>query len=423
MAQTPETPREAAIAIIQTLRDNGFTAYLAGGCVRDALLGLEPKDYDVATDAHPASVKKLFPRCQMVGEAFGVALVRTRHHATEVATFRQDEGYSDRRRPDAVTFTTAQRDAQRRDFTINGLFANPLDTDPKTQHDRIIDYVGGLDDLKAQRIRAIGDPDDRFDEDYLRMLRAVRFAARLDFQLEPRTAASIRPLARYLGQISRERIGTEVLAMLAHPRRARAVQLLEELRLDGPTLNEDHLAPTDTNLPLDSLPAYATPALALAAWWITRQRLPMNLTTIAQAISTRSSAHADRWRKALCLSNQVDNDLRGILRLITRAENWDNLRIAARKRLLAEPLWPQTRTLLHAINDQPRTAQIETDSDPLIAQGVAPEPLLRGEDLLTLGIPAGPDLGRMLDQAYDAQLEGVFHDKTSAQQWLKNQTS
>ena len=178
MDQTADTARAAAVRIIGELRRAGHTALLAGGCVRDALLGVEPKDYDVATDARPEAVRALFKRSRYVGEAFGVVLVSVKGVEVEVATFRSEWGYQDGRRPGEVAFTDAEHDAQRRDFTVNGLFADPLDDKLNpvpvgtTGGDRVIDYVGGLEDLKAKRLRAIGDPDERFREDYLRMLKA-----------------------------------------------------------------------------------------------------------------------------------------------------------------------------------------------------------------------------------------------------------
>src|SRR5919199_235347 len=181
----PKCERDDALAVLRRLRDAGHVAYFAGGCVRDLLLGLEPKDYDVATDAPPQRVRELFGNTQAVGQAFGVILVRHRRSQVEVATFRSDGAYLDGRRPSEVRFTTAEEDAQRRDFTINGLFSDPTEG-------RIIDYVGGQEDLKNKLLRAIGDPDRRFEEDHLRLLRAVRFAARFGLDIEPHTSDAIR---------------------------------------------------------------------------------------------------------------------------------------------------------------------------------------------------------------------------------------
>src|SRR5688572_13668746 len=204
--QPPEihSTRQDALAVVQRLRGAGHVAYFAGGCVRDLLLGLEPKDYDVATDAPPDRVRELFKRTQAVGQAFGVILVRVGRSQVEVATFRTDGTYLDGRRPSEVRFTTAEEDARRRDFTINGLFLDPM------ENDRIIDYVGGQEDLAARRLRAIGDPAARFGEDHLRLLRAVRFAARFSLEIAPATAMAIESKASSLKGISPERIAEEL---------------------------------------------------------------------------------------------------------------------------------------------------------------------------------------------------------------------
>ncbi|HEX3359026.1 MAG TPA: CCA tRNA nucleotidyltransferase, partial [Tepidisphaeraceae bacterium] len=196
----PRGERSDALAILQRLRSAGHVAYFAGGCVRDLLLGRTPKDWDVATDAQPGVVRGLFPNSQAVGAAFGVILVRYRRNSVEVATFRADAEYVDGRHPTGVLFTNAQEDARRRDFTINGLFLDPLREG--TTEDQVLDYVGGRDDLSLKLIRAIGDPDARFNEDHLRMLRAIRFAARFGFEIESQTAAAIRDHATQLIRIS-----------------------------------------------------------------------------------------------------------------------------------------------------------------------------------------------------------------------------
>ncbi|MEI8197059.1 MAG: CCA tRNA nucleotidyltransferase, partial [Phycisphaerae bacterium] len=210
---------EFATTIVRRLQQAGHTAYFAGGCVRDQLLGRTPADFDVATSAHPEQVMTLFGRAQQVGVSFGVVLVRQKHQTVEVATFRTDGQYSDGRRPDNVQFTTAEVDAQRRDFTCNGLFFDPI------AH-QLHDFVGGQADIQARILRAIGRPEQRFAEDYLRMLRAPRFAAKLGFEIEPVTLQAIRIGAPNIRLISKERIGEELRMMLAHPARVRAAELL-----------------------------------------------------------------------------------------------------------------------------------------------------------------------------------------------------
>src|SRR3954452_11273316 len=210
----PPSRREDAEAVVRRLRDAGHVAYFAGGCVRDELLGLTPKDYDVATDAPPTRVRQLFNNTQAVGAAFGVILVRRGGSQIEVATFRAEGAYLDGRRPSEVTFTTAEQDAQRRDFTINGLFHDPI------EH-KVIDYVGGQEDLRAKTLRAIGEPNHRFEEDHLRLLRAVRFAARFELTIDSVTADAIRRHAQHLQRITPERNAEELRLMLTSQTRIR----------------------------------------------------------------------------------------------------------------------------------------------------------------------------------------------------------
>src|SRR3954464_13503921 len=210
-----------AVQVIRTLRDHNYQAYLAGGCVRDFILGREPVDWDVATDATPDDVMRILPETYAVGAQFGVVLVpyadEGRKGTIEVATFRSDGAYSDGRHPDEVRFAkTAQEDVQRRDFTINGLLLDPLDGD------KVLDYVGGRADIERQVIRTIGEPHRRFGEDKLRMLRAVRFAARFNYAIVPETMAAIQELASQIHQVSRERIRDEITKMLTEGRARRA---------------------------------------------------------------------------------------------------------------------------------------------------------------------------------------------------------
>lgn len=416
------SPREAAVRIVRVLREAEYTAYLAGGCVRDALLGYEPKDYDVATDARPERVHELFPRSRFVGEAFGVVLVRLGGNDVEVATFRTEWGYYDKRRPDHIEFSDAEHDARRRDFTINGLFADPLETDAETGGDRIIDHVGGRADLTAGLVRAIGEPEQRFAEDYLRMLRAARFATRLDFEIESRTAAAIRPLGAHLGQISRERIGQEVQQTLTAARPARGARLMQSLGLDGAALNEPAV---DSPVPtLERIGEEATYATRLAGWMIDRHVAPAerSFATIAMFARHESGKAMKRWRNALCLSNEQRDELRHVLALVAMAEQWEQMRLSLRKRLLAEPHWPQALVLLRAAADshamRRAVGRIESEARPLLADGVSPEPLLGGDDLIALGLEPGPEFKRLLDGVYDAQLEGEVRTREEALTWV-----
>ena len=411
--------RQLALTIVRRLRDQGFVAYWAGGCVRDHLLGLSPEDYDVATDAHPKSVRKLFRGSRYVGEAFGVALVQRGKISIEIATFRSEWGYQDGRRPTEVCFTDVQQDAQRRDFTINGLFEDPL---ARGTAKRIIDYVGGTSDLKHKIIRAIGEPKERFAEDYLRMLRAVRFAAALDFKLDRRTAAAIRQHSSQVSAISRERIGHEIRRMLTGPRPEKAARLIQRLHLDAPTLEEPH---RDMTLPaLRRIGTNATFATALAAWAIDRHA-PTERASLPILDSTQQSSIVSRWRRALCLSNERRDDLRQLLKHLPRALTWDAQTTAQRKRLLAQPIWPQLWLLAQALARRRGVTgllkRIADDAGALQAQGVSPQPLVTGEDLITAGYKPGPAFGRLLKTAYDVQLEGQLRNKAHALKWVRQQ--
>lgn len=409
------SPRLAAVQIIAKLRQAGHVAYFAGGCVRDALMGRVPKDFDVATDATPDVVQALFPKSAAVGAAFGVIIVYTAapkgqsRFITEVATFRAEGDYSDGRHPDAVRFTNAKEDASRRDFTINGLFAEPdLNQPDNPQADAIIDYINGQADLQAQLIRAIGDPGERFGEDYLRMLRAVRFASRLGFEIEPKTSAAIRAHARYLGQISRERIGQELLAMLQGPDPVLALDLLQQHKLDAPTLNED---PNGHTLDASKqLPEQAEVPTRLAAWLIDRHGRDAEYTRILK-----------RWRSALSLSNDHRDEINRLLKLMPSLDTWPGLSTAARKRLAVEPNWDQSLMLFKAIGGDAATLRNDTEQLRSDSIGLSPAPLLDGEDLIQNSFAPGPRFKTILDQAYDLQLEGELTTRDDALAWLDSQ--
>lgn len=404
--------RQSALDIARILRGAGHIAYLAGGCVRDPLLGLQPKDYDVATDAHPPQVRVLFPKAHRVGEAFGVMLVRNHGHFVEVATFRTEWGYQDGRHPDKIEFSDAEHDAQRRDFTINGLFQNPASG-------RIIDYIGGRKDIVARQIRAIGDPDRRFDEDFLRMLRAVRFAANLRFRIERKTAAAIRRHAGQLAAISRERIGQELQLMLEGPRPPTAIRTLNRLGLDEPALTEPHNPqPVPTVAALQPGSSYPC---TLAAWMLDRHAQK----NVDAFVRDHLKEVLRRWRRALCLSNEHFDELRITLRHLPAALNWGQLSVARRKRLLAKPVWPNLwsllRALRHGLNLTDMMRGLRHDVRQLLKEGVCPPPVVNGNDLIAVGRKPGPEFSRLLDQVYDLQLEGRLVTRQDALDWLESQ--
>lgn len=396
------------MSIVRALRDAGHVAYLAGGCVRDELLGHPPKDYDVATDAPPERIASLFARTREVGKSFGVMQVLQKGVTVEVATFRKEHGYSDRRRPDAITFTSAEEDAHRRDFTINALFIDPLEAENNVRgvrvQGRVIDYVGGLDDMKQGIIRAVGDPEARLAEDNLRALRAVRFSARLGFALDDATARAIRKHAIDLAGVSRERIGDETRRMLTDDRRADAVGMIETLGLDAPVLAEPSRGPA--RLPvLASLKGSTSVATALAAWMI--DRTPANLA---------ATETVSRLRRALCLSNDESDSLRDRLAGVRRLrDEWPRLGVAGQKRIAASGWFADALRILAGM-DPAAAGGVRSRAEHLAQTpgGVAPPPLVTGDDLIAAGIAPGKGFGEWLDAVYDAQLEGRIETREQA---------
>ena len=412
----PNQARAAALAIVRRLREAGHVAYFAGGCVRDELLGLAPIDYDIATDARPEQIQALFKRTAQVGAAFGVVLVTPQadegvpdRATVEVATFRSDGPYSDKRRPDAVSFGGPQEDARRRDFTVNALFLDP-------EADRggsVIDLIGGVADLERKVIRAVGDPEARLAEDHLRALRAVRLAARLAFAIDPATVAAIRAHTRDLSGVSRERIGEELRKMMAHGSRAAAVGLLQELGLDTPVLEEAPNRSSPDILRGLAGKAGVPFATALAAWALDR-----GLRVTGLGAESEAARLVTRWRAALCLSNAERAQLMGVLDgLIALAGTWDGAGVARQKRLAgaAEGGFEQA-VMLVEMRDPARAAAVRARVAELSATagGLAPEPLLNGDDLVAAGFKPGKRFKTILERVYDAQLEARIGTKGGA---------
>ncbi len=417
-ATDPVAARAAAVKVVAALREGGRVAYFAGGCVRDELLGLHPTDYDVATDAEPGLIRSLFLRTYHVGAAFGVVLVQMKQATIEVATFRAEGPYTDKRRPDSVRYTTPEEDARRRDFTINALFLDPLEAPadddqppaaaespaPLDVRGRVIDFVGGREDLRRRVLRAVGDPDARLDEDHLRALRAVRFTARLGFSLDPATGEAIRRHARELRGVSRERIGEELRRMLEHPRRADAAALIQQLGLDEPALAEPPAAGhTPAALTcLRALPADARMPAALAAWAIDRHAAAGVLD------EPGALAVARRWRGSMCLSNAERDGLIETLDLHhILATQWDQCAVARRKRLAGRRHFRPMLPILEATHpDTALTVRADLAACGVDLSKPPPEPLVTGDDLIDAGMRAGPHFKRILAEVYDAQLEG-----------------
>ena len=404
---SPTSHRADALDVVRRLVDAGFIAYFAGGCVRDALLGLTPKDYDVATNATPVEARRLFPKSQGVGAAFGVILVRQGRSQIELATFRADGNYSDGRRPDDVRFAGPEDDARRRDFTVNGLFYDPL-------ADRVIDLIGGVADLASRTLRAIGDPSQRFGEDYLRLLRAVRFAARFDLTIEPATRDAISRFADRLPRIAPERIGDELRAMFAPPSRVIAKRHLDALGLTSVLIRQfagEHDPRTPASIALFDVVCdgpSASFSLALAAFAVDAllQR-GRTLEAILAASSISEIEHA--FRASLRLTNDEQTALRRTLDLVGLLFDAEP-RVATLKRFLAVPESVDARRLMRGFaaigHYAPRVVSLDTRFNSFDVGTIAPPPLIDGDDLQRAGHTPGRRFKIALDAAYDAQLEG-----------------
>jgi poly(A) polymerase len=443
----PTDPRRAfALEVVTALRTAGYEAYWAGGCVRDQVLGFVPDDYDVATSATPDEVRRLFGqrRTLAIGAAFGVIAVLGGKASgqVEVATFRQDAAYTDGRRPDAVTYSRPEEDARRRDFTINALFYDPLAR-------RVIDFVGGQQDLERGIVRAVGDPQARFAEDKLRLLRAVRFAARFGFALEERTRAAVEHMAAQVTVVSAERIAQEVRAMLVHPSRAQGLVLMQETGLLAAILPEaaalvgipfstsrapkgdlwDHTLALVDSLSSPSFPlvlAGLLHAIGTAAAGPATADVPANLPAHGPAAAGAHSAAGAtpaarlagevcrRWRLA---NKETDRTvwLVGSLPKVAEAPAapWTRL-----QRLLIAPGIEDLLALAEAdVQAAGRPAEAVAHCRRFLSLPPAelnPPPLVTGNDLLALGIPQGSRIKLLLDALRDAQLDKSITTKTQA---------
>ena len=385
-------PGDAAMHVAKVLLESGHETYFAGGCVRDRLLGLEPTDHDIATSARPETVASLFPHARGVGAHFGVMLVPSGGHMIEVATFRSDGAYEDGRRPSEVSFGSAEADALRRDFTINGLFEHPGTGE-------VIDFVGGRDDLDAGVLRAIGVPEDRIEEDRLRMLRAVRFSARFSLEIDPSTREAIIARSDRLGGVSRERVGHELRRMLGHPTRAIAAAMAESLRLDVSILGTGRVEGGLKRLEL--LDDQADWIDALTAWELDRG-------------TAEAAGSPARLTEALILSNRELVDLEALLGIRQAIlGRWTESSLAHRKRLAGRPQFARSLAIA-TVDESELCERVEAEFHGFRAEGLSPQPLIGGDDLLDAGLQAGPRFKAILDATYDAQLEGRVQDRASA---------
>lgn len=433
--------RQAAEAVLHTLRGAGHEAYFAGGSVRDLLMEREPLDYDIATSARPEAVQALFPRTVAVGVAFGVVVVLHGGHELQVATFRADGVYLDGRHPTSVRYSSAEQDVERRDFTINGLLYDPV-------QQTVLDYVGGQDDIAARVVRCIGDPRARFSEDRLRLLRAIRFAVRFGFTIERQTWQALRELAPDLGAVSAERVWDELLKMLTGPEPERALRLLEESGLLAEVLPE-----VAAMVGLDQPPRFhpegdvfehtartlgqLAPPPGLAPW----EREALWLAALLHDVgkpSTQSVTDRIRFHDHAPVGASLAEEICQRLRLSTahvrrvRALVADHMRFLdveqmRRSTLLRFLRLPHMPSLL-ALH---RADRLAGDGDlrehdfcvqqlaRLPPEELRPPRLLDGHALLALGFPAGPGLGDVLRALEDAQLSGDVTTREQAEAWAR----
>jgi poly(A) polymerase len=430
------TEREFAIEVVQRLRQAGHEALWAGGCVRDELLGLVPKDYDVATDSRPEEVCRIFRRTVAVGLSFGVVEVLGPRTPTgplkvQVATFRSDGTYSDGRHPDAVVFSSAKEDALRRDFTINGMFFDPLDN-------RLIDYVGGQDDMRAGVLRAIGDPATRFTEDKLRLLRAIRFATRFDLRLEAATEAALRAMAEEIRVVSAERIAEELRRLLVYPARARGVNLLYDVGLVAPLLPEllemKALPQGPPHAPTGDLWDHVMRVLDLLG---PDPSFPLAFAALFHDVGKRRTVgrtpdrytfyyHEDvscRMVSGACYRLKLSTSERERIEWLVKKHQFlcdaRQMRPSKLKKTLGHSGIHELLALHRAdAIATGRSAEHVDYCEQLLREwsetDLHPEPLLTGHDLMALGLEPGPKFKELLDAVLDAQLDGTIQTQAEA---------
>jgi len=445
--------KDFATSIVQTLRQHDFQGYLVGGCVRDLLLQREPKDYDVATNATPQQVMTIFPETYAVGAQFGVVLVpapdsdaastgaevTSKSHAVEVATFRSDIGYSDGRHPDEVRFSRDPReDVARRDFTINGMLFDPVSGE-------VLDYVGGRADLKSGIIRTIGDPEQRFGEDKLRMLRAVRFAARFEYTIEPETFAAMQKLAEQIQVVSRERVRDELTRMLTEGHARRAFLLLDASGLLNHVLPDISAMkgveqPAEfhpegdvfvhTLLLLDNL---SSPCPLTLAWGALLHDVGKPATFRVAPDRIRFDGHVEvgvKMAERICRELRFSNDeAEQILALVDnhmRFGHATRMKESTLKRFLRMPAFDEHLALhradcLASHRNLATYEFIQQKRAEIPAEKMRPVPLVTGDDLIAAGHLPGPKFREILTAVEDAQLEGRLPSRDAALEFVRRE--
>ncbi len=430
---------QTAHGIVRKLRAAGHAAYYAGGSVRDLLRGQVPKDIDIATDARPEAVQKIFPRTYAVGAHFGVIVVLENDFQFEVATFRSDGAYLDGRRPVEVHFATAEEDAARRDFTINGMFFDP-------EKDEVIDFVGGRADLERKLIRAIGDPAQRFAEDRLRMLRAVRFATVLGFEIDSATWNAVRANAASINEISAERIREELVRIFLSPNRVRGWDLLDASGLMRAVLPElDKMKGCEqppqfhpegdvfkhTRIMLELLPAEASLPLVFSVLFHDIGKPPTAMVDDEGRIrfnghdrigAEMTEAIMERLRFSRA---EIDATVEAVRQHMV-FKDVPNMRVAKLKRFMARPTFDDELEL-HRVDCASSHAMMDNyefllkKKEEFANEPIIPPPLITGDDLIALGLQPGPKFGEILEAVETRQLEGALTTRERALDWVKGE--
>lgn len=466
---TSASPRDTAVGIVRRLQTAGCSAFWVGGCVRDFLLGREPQDYDIATDARPEQIEKWFKRTLAVGRKFGVMIVVEGKQHFQVATFRADAEYRDGRRPETVVFSSAEADAQRRDFTVNGLFFDPI-------AEKLHDWVGGEKDLRAKIIRTIGAPEERFAEDHLRLLRAIRFAAQLGFEIEPETFAAIKKLAPKIELISAERVRDELIKLFSPPRilpggagsplpaarsstesgahgvtrpgespAARGLALLRDSRLlpgvlpeliatllcqQSPDYHPEGTVFEHIRLMLDQMPPHAPPSLP----WAVILHDIAKPATAERDLATGAihfyghekvgAAMAERILKRLRFPKKQIEEIVACVRQHMQFKDVQQMRKATLRRLLLRKTFP-LELELHRLDCLGSHGNLEhyefllAQAAELKKQPAIRPPLLTGRDLIKLGMKPGPAMGVLLDELREQQLADELKTPRQARKWAE----
>jgi tRNA nucleotidyltransferase/poly(A) polymerase len=432
-----DAKRQEATDVLLKLREAGYQAYFVGGCVRDLVMGHVPKDYDVATGALPEQVQRLFPNSLMVGAQFGVVIVPGTEGPVEVATFRNDGTYDDGRHPREVSYArTPQEDVRRRDFTINGLLYDPV-------QDKVLDYVGGESDIRERRIRAIGQPFARFQEDHLRLLRAVRFAARFGFSLDPGVRSAIRDTAELIQDVSRERVRDELLKILTEPAPRRGFELLDETRLLQFILPEIKAMQGVAQPPqfhpegdvwihtLMMLEGMRSPTVTLAMGVLLHDVGKPPTFTVRERI--RFDGHVEvgvKMAGVICrrlrLSSHQTERVLALIQNHLRFKDLPQMRRSTQLRFIRMDGFEEHLELHRLdclashgnLSNYELARRLLQETPP---EEIKPQRFVRGEDLIAAGYTPGPRFKEILSAVEDAQLEGVIHSRDDAMRFVEEQ--